>query len=410
LADKFEENLDLLAAIESLDNGKAFSMAKGDVGMCVSTLRYYAGWADKIEGKVVETNHESFNYVKKEPIGVCGQIIPWNFPLLMWAWKIGPAIAAGNTVVIKTAEQTPLSALVAARLVKEAGFPPGVINVISGFGKVAGAAISAHMDIDKVAFTGSTIVGRQIMKAAASSNLKKVTLELGGKSPNIVFDDADIDNAISWVNFGIFFNHGQCCCAGSRIYVQEGIYDKFIERFKERAGKNTVGDPFDAQTFQGPQVSQVQFDRIMSYIDHGKQAGAKVEIGGKRKGDKGYYIEPTIFSNVTEDMKIVQEEIFGPVCTISKFKTAEEAVKIGNSTSYGLAAAVHTTNLNTAIEVSNALKAGTVWINCYNLLSHALPFGGYKESGIGRELGEAALENYVQMKTVSIRLGDALFG
>jgi len=410
LADKFEENLDLLAAVESLDNGKAFSMAKGDVGMCVSTLRYYAGWADKIEGKVVETNHESFNYVKKEPIGVCGQIIPWNFPLLMWAWKIGPAIAAGNTVVIKTAEQTPLSALVAARLVKEAGFPPGVINVISGFGKVAGAAISAHMDIDKVAFTGSTIVGRQIMKAAASSNLKKVTLELGGKSPNIVFDDADIDNAISWVNFGIFFNHGQCCCAGSRIYVQEGIYDKFIERFKERAGKNTVGDPFDAQTFQGPQVSQVQFDRIMSYIDHGKQAGAKVEIGGKRKGDKGYYIEPTIFSNVTEDMKIVQEEIFGPVCTISKFKTAEEAVKIGNSTSYGLAAAVHTTNLNTAIEVSNALKAGTVWINCYNLLSHALPFGGYKESGIGRELGEAALENYVQMKTVSIRLGDALFG
>jgi aldehyde dehydrogenase (NAD+) len=311
---------------------------------------------------------------------------------------------------MKTAEQTPLSALVAARLVKEAGFPPGVINVISGFGKVAGAAISAHMDIDKVAFTGSTIVGRQIMKAAASSNLKKVTLELGGKSPNIVFDDADIDNAISWVNFGIFFNHGQCCCAGSRIYVQEGIYDKFIERFKERAGKNTVGDPFDAQTFQGPQVSQIQFDRIMSYIDHGKQAGAKVEIGGKRKGDKGFFIEPTIFSNVTEDMKIVQEEIFGPVCTISKFKTAEEAVKIGNSTSYGLAAAVHTTNLNTAIEVSNALKAGTVWINCYNLLSHALPFGGYKESGIGRELGEAALENYVQMKTVSIRLGDALFG
>jgi aldehyde dehydrogenase (NAD+) len=410
LADKFEENLELLAAVESLDNGKAFSMAKGDVGMCVQTLRYYAGWADKIEGKVVETNHESFNYVKKEPIGVCGQIIPWNFPLLMWAWKIGPAIAAGNTVVLKTAEQTPLSALVAARLVKEAGFPHGVINVISGFGKVAGAAISSHMDIDKVAFTGSTIVGRQIMKAAASSNLKKVTLELGGKSPNIVFDDADIDNAISWVNFGIFFNHGQCCCAGSRIYVQEGIYDKFIERFKERAAKNAVGDPFDAKTFQGPQVSQVQFDRIMSYIEHGKQSGAKVEMGGNRKGEKGFFIEPTIFSNVTEDMKIVQEEIFGPVCTISKFKTAEEAVKIGNSTSYGLAAAVHTTNLNTALEVSNALKAGTVWINQYNMLSHALPFGGYKESGIGRELGEAALDNYIQMKTVSIRLGDALFG
>jgi aldehyde dehydrogenase (NAD+) len=328
----------------------------------------------------------------------------------MWAWKIGPAIACGNTIVMKTAEQTPLSALVACTLIKEAGFPPGVINVISGFGKVAGAAISAHMDVDKVAFTGSTVVGRQVMKAAAGSNLKKVTLELGGKSPNIIFDDADIENAISWVNFGIFFNHGQCCCAGSRVYVQEGIYDKFIQRFKERATKNVVGDPFNADTFQGPQVSQVQFDRIMSYIDAGKAAGATVETGGKRKGDKGFFIEPTIFSNVTEDMKIVQEEIFGPVCSISKFKTKEEAIRVGNSTTYGLAAAVHTSNLNTAIEVSNALKAGTVWVNTYNTLHHQLPFGGFKESGIGRELGEAALDNYTQVKTVSIRLGDALFG
>jgi aldehyde dehydrogenase (NAD+) len=410
LANLFEKNLDLLASVEALDNGKAINMAKGDVGACIGCLRYYGGWADKIEGKVIDTTPDTFNYTKKEPIGVCGQIIPWNFPLLMWVWKIGPAIAAGNTVVIKTAEQTPLSGLVAARLVKEAGFPPGVINVLSGFGKVAGAAISSHMDVDKVAFTGSTVVGRQIMKAAAGSNLKKVTLELGGKSPNIVFEDADIDNAISWVNFGIFFNHGQCCCAGSRVYVQESIYDKFIERFKERAQKNVVGDPFNADTFQGPQVSQVQFDRIMSYIEHGKQAGAKVEIGGNRKGDKGYFIEPTIFSNVTEDMKIVQEEIFGPVCSISKFKTKEEAIKLGNTTTYGLAAAVHTSNLNTAIEVSNALRAGTVWVNTYNTLHHQLPFGGYKESGIGRELGEAALDNYTQTKTVSIRLGDALFG
>jgi len=410
LADLFEKNIELLAAVEALDNGKAFSIAKGDVGAALGCLRYYGGWADKIEGKVIDTSPDTFNYTKKEPIGVCGQIIPWNFPLLMWSWKIGPAIAAGNTVVLKTAEQTPLSALVAASLVKEAGFPPGVINVISGFGKVAGAAISSHMDIDKVAFTGSTVVGRQIMKAAASSNLKKVTLELGGKSPNIVFDDADIDNAISWVNFGIFFNHGQCCCAGSRVYVQEGVYDKFIQRFKERAEKNVVGDPFNEATFQGPQVSQLQFDRIMSYIDAGKQAGAKVETGGNRKGDKGYYIEPTIFSGVTEDMKIVQEEIFGPVCSISKFKTKEEAIKLGNTTTYGLAAAVHTTNLNTAIEVSNALRAGTVWVNTYNTLHHQLPFGGYKESGIGRELGEAALDNYTQTKTVSIRLGDALFG
>merc|ERR1711977_220856 len=311
---------------------KDINMAKVDISMCVGCLRYYGGWADKIEGRVIDTNPDTFNYAKKEPIGVCAQIIPWNFPLLMWAWKIGPAIACGNTVVLKTAEQTPLGGLVAAKLIKEAGFPPGVVNIISGFGKIAGAALSSHMDIDKVAFTGSTVVGRQILKAAASSNLKKVTLELGGKSPNIVFEDADIDNAISWVNFGIFFNHGQCCCAGSRVYVQESIYDKFVQKFKERAAKNVVGDPFAADTFQGPQVSKLQFDRIMEYIQAGKDAGATVETGGKRKGDKGYFIEPTIFSNVTEDMKIVQEEIFGPVCSIAKFKTKEEAIKLGNDT------------------------------------------------------------------------------
>jgi len=410
LADLFEQNADLLAAVEALDNGKSVGMAKGDINAAQGCLRYYGGLADKISGKVVDTTPDTFNYIKKEPIGVCGQIIPWNFPILMWSWKIGPAIAAGNTVVMKTAEQTPLSALVAANLIKEAGFPPGVINIISGLGKVAGAAMSAHMDIDKIAFTGSTLVGRQILKAAASSNLKKVTLELGGKSPNIVFEDADIDNAISWVNFGIFFNHGQCCCAGSRIYVQDSIYEKFVQRFKERAAKNVVGDPFDKSTFQGPQVSQAQFDRILEYIEEGKKEGATVETGGKRKGDKGFFIEPTIFSNVKEDMKIVQEEIFGPVCTISKFSTKEEAIKFGNGTAYGLAAAVHTTNLNTAIEVSNALKAGTVWVNTYNTIQYQLPFGGYKESGIGRELGEEAINNYVQTKTVSIRLGDALFG
>lgn len=410
LADLFEKNLDLLAAIESLDNGKALSMAKVDVGMAAGCLRYYGGWADKIEGKVIDTSSDTFNYTQQEPIGVCAQIIPWNFPLLMWAWKIGPCVACGNTVVLKSAEQTPLSALVAASLCKEAGFPAGVINIISGFGKTAGAALSAHMDVDKVAFTGSTVVGRQIMKAAAGSNLKKVTLELGGKSPNIVFDDANIDNAISWVNFGIFFNHGQCCCAGSRIYVQEGIYDKFVEKFKERAAANKVGDPFAEDTFQGPQVSQLQYDRIMSYIDEGKKEGAKVEIGGERHGKEGYFVQPTIFSNVSEDMKIMQEEIFGPVCSIAKFKTEEDAIRLGNATTYGLASAVHTSNLNTAIKVSNALKAGTVWVNTYNTLHHQLPFGGYKESGIGRELGQAALANYTQTKTVSIRLGDALFG
>ncbi|OJD17090.1 aldehyde dehydrogenase [Emergomyces pasteurianus Ep9510] len=410
LADLMEQHCETLAAIEALDNGKAFSIAKIDVANSAGCIRYYGGWADKIHGKVIDTDSESFNYTRHEPIGVCGQIIPWNFPLLMFSWKIGPVIATGNTVVLKTAEQTPLSALYVGQLIVEAGFPPGVINIISGIGRVAGAAMSAHMDIDKIAFTGSTIVGRQILQAAAKSNLKKVTLELGGKSPNIVFNDADIENAISWVNFGIYFNHGQCCSAGSRILVEEGIYDTFLERFKARAAKNKVGDPFQSDTFQGPQVSQLQFDRIMGYIQDGKAAGAKVEIGGERLGSQGYYIQPTIFSNVTEDMKIVKEEIFGPVCSIQKFKDEADAIRIANNTSYGLAAAVHTTNLNTSIRVSNALKAGTVWVNNYNMISYQTPFGGFKESGIGRELGEYALDNYTQVKSVRIRLGDAMFG
>ncbi|KAH7347886.1 aldehyde dehydrogenase [Plectosphaerella cucumerina] len=409
LADLAEKNAELLAAVESLDNGKSISMATGDVSAVIGCLRYYAGWADKITGKTIDVNSDSFHYTRSEPIGVCAQIIPWNFPLLMLSWKIAPALATGNTIVMKTAEQTPLSGLVFANLVKEAGFPPGVFNLISGFGKVAGAALSSHMDVDKIAFTGSTLVGRTIMKAAASSNLKKVTLELGGKSPNIVFNDADIEQAVSWVNFGIYYNHGQCCCAGTRIYVQEGIYDKFLEAFKKRAQQNKVGDPFHPETFQGPQVSQLQFDRIMGYIEAGKAEGATIETGGERHGDKGYFIQPTIFSNVKSDMKIMQEEIFGPVCAIAKFKDEDEVIALGNDSTYGLAAAVHTTNLNTAIRVSNALKAGTVWVNCYNMLTHQVPFGGYKESGIGRELGEAALANYTQNKSVAIRLAGPLF-
>ncbi|KAI2343823.1 aldehyde dehydrogenase (NAD(P)(+)) ald5, partial [Ophidiomyces ophidiicola] len=410
LADLLEEDCDTIAAIEALDNGKAVSMAKIDVAGSAGCIRYYGGWADKIHGQVVDTDHETFNYTRHEPVGVCGQIIPWNFPLLMWAWKIAPALAAGNTIVLKSAEQTPLTALYVCSLIKKAGFPPGVVNIISGFGRVAGAALAAHMDVDKVAFTGSTAVGRQILQSAAKSNLKKVTLELGGKSPNIVFNDADIDNAISWVNFGIYFNHGQCCCAGSRILVQEGIYDEFLQRFKARASNNKVGDPFHPETFQGPQISQLQFDRIMGYIDQGKKAGATVEIGGERHGSEGYYIQPTIFSNVHEDMSIVKEEIFGPVCSIQKFKTEEEAIKLANSTNYGLAAAIHTKDLNTSIRVSNELRAGTVWVNCYNLISYQTPFGGFKESGLGRELGQYALDNYTQIKSVRVRLGDAMFG
>ncbi|KEZ41831.1 Aldehyde dehydrogenase [Scedosporium apiospermum] len=405
LADLLEANQDLLAAVESLDNGKSITNARGDVGAVVGTIRYYGGWADKVEGKTIDVAPDMLNYTRQEPIGVCGQIIPWNFPLLMLAWKIGPALATGNTVVMKTAEQTPLSALVFAQFVKEAGFPPGVLNIISGFGKTAGAAIASHMDINKVAFTGSTAVGRTIMKAAADSNLKKVTLELGGKSPNIIFDDADIEHAIEWVNFGIYYNHGQCCCAGTRIFVQEGVYDKFLAAFKARAERTTVGNPFDETIFQGPQVSQLQFDRIMGYIKSGKEEGATVETGGERLGDKGYFIKPTIFSNVRPDMKIMREEIFGPVCAIAKFKDAEEVIHLANDTSYGLAAAVHTKNITTAIKVSNALKAGTVWINCYNILSYQVPFGGFKESGIGRELGEAALANYTETKSITVHLG-----
>ncbi|GIK04321.1 aldehyde dehydrogenase (NAD(P)(+)) ald5 [Aspergillus viridinutans] len=407
LADLLERDMDTIAAIEALDNGKAFHIAKGDVTLSANCIRYYGGWADKIVGQTIDTNPGSLTYTRHEPVGVCGQIIPWNFPLLMWAWKIGPAISTGNTVVLKTAEQTPLSALYVAKLVKEAGFPPGVINIISGFGRVAGAAIAAHMDIDKVAFTGSTLVGRQILQVAAKSNLKKVTLELGGKSPNIVFPDADLDDAIKYVNLGIYFNHGQCCAAGSRVLVHESIYEKFLAVFKQRADENKVGDPFHPETFQGPQVSQVQYDRIMGYIDEGKKAGATVVTGGARHGEKGYYIQPTIFADVHEDMKIVKEEIFGPVCTVQKFSSEEEAIEIANNTNYGLAAAVHTTNLNTAIRVSNAIRAGTVWINNYNTFSAQMPFGGFKESGLGRELGSYALDNYTQVKTVHIRIQGA---
>lgn len=336
LADLIDEHGDTLAAIESIDNGKAFAtFSKGDIASSSACLRYYGGWADKIHGQVIDTNSESLEYTRHEPVGVCGQIIPWNFPLMMLSWKIGPALATGNTVVVKTSEITPLSALYAANLVVQAGFPPGVVNILSGFGTVTGAALSRHSDVDKVAFTGSSHVGRSIMKAAAETNLKKVTLELGGKSPNIVFNDADLDNAISWVNFGIYYNHGQCCAAGSRILVEEGIYDKFVELFKQRAAVNKVGDPFDENTFQGPQVSEAQLKRILHYVEEGKKAGATCEIGGERLGRKGYYVKPTIFTNVNDDMKIVQEEIFGPVCVIQKFKGEDEVIKKANDSPYG---------------------------------------------------------------------------
>jgi len=405
LADAIEANIDELAAIESADNGKAFSIAKGfDLAEVANCLRYYGGWADKNHGKTIEVHDNKLAYTRHEPIGVVGQIIPWNFPALMFAWKIGPALATGNTIVMKTAEQTPLSALKMCELIKDI-FPPGVVNVITGYGRITGAAIASHMDIEKVAFTGSTLVGRAIMKAAAESNLKKVTLELGGKSPNIILDDADLDEAIKWSAFGLFFNHGQCCCAGSRIYVQESIYDKFMEKFKAHVESIKVGDPFKADTFQGPQVSQLQFDRVMAYIDDGKKSGATTLTGGKRLGDKGFFIEPTIFTDVSPDAKIVKEEIFGPVVVVTKFKDEADVVKVANNSVYGLAAAVFSKDSQRALRVAHSLHAGTVWVNCYNMLHNNVPFGGFRQSGIGRELGEYALANYSNIKAVHVNIG-----
>ncbi|KAA1476324.1 aldehyde dehydrogenase [Dentipellis sp. KUC8613] len=408
LADLLEQNRDEFAAIEALDNGKAFWSAKGDVGMSVGTFRYFAGWAGKNHGKVIETTEDKLAYTRHEPLGVCGQIIPWNFPLMMMAWKLGPALATGNTIVIKPAETTPLTALRMASLIKEAGFPDGVVNVVVGYGNTVGAAISEHMQIDKVAFTGSTLVGRKIMEAAARTNLKNVTLELGGKSPNIIFNDADLDKAVNWSVHGIFFNHGQACCAGSRIYVQSGIYDEFLERFTARTAALPLGDPFAAGSYQGPQVSQIQYDRIMGYISSGKQQGATVHLGGERHGEEGYWIKPTIFTNTKPDMRIVQEEIFGPVGVVIKFEDEDDVVRQANDTVYGLAAAVFSQDINRAIETAHKLHAGTAWVNCVNHLQPQVPFGGYKQSGIGRELGEYALDAYTNVKAVHVNLGHRL--
>ena len=405
LADLIDEHVDEIAKIETLDNGKGIAFSRGyDIPQVAITLRYFAGFADKLHGKVIETEGK-LSYTRHEPIGVCAAIIPWNFPLMMAGWKLGPALCTGNVVVLKTSELTPLSALKLAEYVKEAGFPPGVINIITGYGAVAGDRLARHPKVGKVAFTGSTAVGRMVMKASAESNLKKVTLELGGKSPNIIFNDADIEQAVKWAHKGIFFNHGQCCCAGSRVYVQEGVYDKFLEAFKAYTAQTKVGDPFEEDTFQGPQVSQVQYDRIMGYIKAGKEEGATCYMGGNRFGDKGYFIEPTVFTDVKENMKIMQEEIFGPVVAVSKFKDVDDVIEKAHDTAYGLAAAVFTSNITQAITTANRLEAGTVWVNCYNELDYNTPFGGYKQSGIGRENGEYALDNYVQIKAVKINVG-----
>lgn len=404
LADLISRDIDILANLESLDNGKPYESAKGDMYFCTMLLRYYAGYADKAHGRTIPTEPNMFSYVRKEPIGVCGQIIPWNYPALMVVFKIAPVLATGCVTILKPAEQTPLTALYIAALTKEAGIPDGVINVITGYGPTAGAAISMHPDIRKVAFTGSTEIGKLIMEAAAKTNLKKVSLELGGKSPLVVFEDANLDEAVPLAQEAIFTNSGQICCGGSRTFVQESIYDEFVRRTVEHAKKRKVGCPFDADTQQGPQVDKVTFDKILTYIEYGKQDGAKLEIGGKRWGNEGFFIEPTVFSNVSDSMRIAQDEIFGPVQSIIKFKTLDEVIDRANNTEYGLAAGIFTKNLNNAITFANSVEAGTVWVNCYNATSVTSPFGGYKLSGIGRELGEEGINVYLETKSVSINL------
>ena len=411
LGDLLEEHTDEFAEIETLDNGKPMAVARGaDVPLAVDLFRYMAGWATKISGETFNISvpympgAEFFSYTAREPIGVAGQIIPWNFPLLMAAWKLGPALAAGCTIVLKPAEQTPLSALRLGELIEEAGFPQGVVNIVTGLGETAGAALAAHKDVDKVAFTGSTEVGRLIVAAAGKTNLKKVTLELGGKSPNIVFADADLSAAIPGAASAVFFNHGQCCCAGSRLFVHKSVFDEVVEGVAHEARQIRVGSGFDPATQMGPLVSQEQLDRVCSFIDAGVREGANMVTGGKRHGDQGYFVEPTVFTKTNPSMKIVEEEIFGPVVAAMPFDDPEEIVAQANATTYGLAAAVWTRDISKAHRIARRIKAGTVWINCYNIFDAALPFGGYKESGWGREMGRAAVELYTESKAVTTRL------
>lgn len=407
LADLIEKNQDELSALESLDNGKPFGISKAvDFALVVGCLRYYAGWADKIHGKTIPISGPFFSYTKSEPVGVCAQIIPWNFPALMMAWKLGPALATGCTVVMKPAEQTPLTALRIGELIMEAGFPEGVVNLLPGYGPTAGQALAQHPGVDKVAFTGSTEVGYEIMRNSHKHNLKRVTLELGGKSANIIMDDADMDMAIGQSQVGLYLNQGQCCIAGSRLFVHEKIYDEFVHKSVEASKKRTVGDPFADNTDQGPQVDGDQFNKIMNYINIGQKEGAKLLTGGKRVGTKGWFIEPTVFADVKDDMTIAKEEIFGPVMSILKFKSVDEVIQRANNSNYGLGAGVVTKNVENALKFANGLRAGTVYVNCYDKFDAAAPFGGFKDSGIGRELGEAGLQNYLETKTVIMKRPD----
>jgi phenylacetaldehyde dehydrogenase len=408
LADLIERDLEELAELESIDNGKPYAIARvADLPLAVDMFRYMGGWATKITGTTIPLSlpGEYLSYTVKEPVGVVGQIIPWNFPLLMAAWKIAPALAAGCTVVLKAAEQTPMTALRLGSLIQEAGFPPGVVNILTGFGETAGAALAAHPDIDKVAFTGSTEVGKLIVQAAAG-NLKKVSLELGGKSPAIILPDADLDLAIAGAASAIFFNHGQCCCAGSRLYAHKSVYDRVVAGVSDIAGKIKVGPGLDPSTEMGPLVSDEQFARVTSYIEDGRQSGAKIAVGGDRVGNLGYFVAPTVFENTRPDMKIITEEIFGPVVCAQSFEDddLDRIAKQANDTIYGLAASVWTRNGGTAHKLASRIRSGTVWINCHNVFDASLPFGGYKQSGWGREMGEEVFHNYTEIKAVTAAL------
>jgi len=401
IADLLEKHNDEIAALETWDNGKPYEQASlVEVPMVVRIFRYYAGWADKIHGLTVPADGPYHVQTLHEPIGVAGQIVPWNFPLLLFAWKVAPALACGNTIVLKSAEQTPLTAIYAAKLFHEAGLPSGVLNIISGYGRTAGAALARHMDVDKLAFTGSTETGKAVLELGSKSNLKRVTLELGGKSPFIVCEDADVDQAVELAHSALFFNQGQCCCAASRTFVHESIHDEFVEKAKARCLSRVVGDPFKKGVEQGPQIDQMQFNKIMSYIKAGRESGAKLVTGGEQIGTKGFYIMPTVFSEVQDDMPIATDEIFGPIQSIMKFKTLDEVIKRANATHYGLAAGVFTKSIDTANTLTRALRVGSVWVNCFHMFDAGIPFGGFKMSGTGRQKGIYGLQSYLQVKAI----------
>ena len=401
-ADVIRKNQEELIALESLDSGKPVSaIRRQDIPAVIDTLTYYAGWADKITGQVIPARPDALTYTVREPMGVVGAIVPWNFPLMIGMWKIAPALACGCTVVLKPAELTSLTALRLGELALEAGIPPGVLNVVSGFGKIAGVALTDHPDVDKITFTGSPGVGREILRGAAG-NLKRVTLELGGKSANIIFPDANLDAASRAAASGIFFNSGQVCSAGSRILVHEKVYDEVVERMVARAKSMRLGDPQDAGTSMGPLVSEVQMKRVLDYIDIGRSEGAQVATGGARHGERGFFVEPTVFANVEHEMRISQEEIFGPVASVIRFKDEEEAIRLANGTRYSLAAGVWSSDIGRAHRFTTRLKAGTVWVNTYGPTDVRLPWGGDRDSGFGREHGEVAIENFTEAKAVWI--------